>query len=96
MNKIKGEWAYSFEQEEHEIYVDRLGNLTLLGPSAQGRAGNKNFDDKKEVYETDTDMIMTRNLTQYNKWTIQEIEDRQKFMADQLVGIFTLNVDKIK
>jgi uncharacterized protein with ParB-like and HNH nuclease domain len=92
----EGEWASSFKQEDHEIHVDRLGNLTLLGPSAQGRAGNKNFIDKKNVYATDTDMFMTRKLTENEKWTKQEIDQRQNLMAEKLVRIFTLNLEEIK
>ncbi|WP_026584153.1 DUF262 domain-containing protein [Bacillus sp. J33] len=92
----EGEWATNFTLEEHEVYLDKLGNLTLLGPSAQGRAGNKKFKDKQSVYKTDTDMLMTQGLTNYVNWTKKEIEERQIKIAEEAVKIFTLKVENIK
>ncbi|KEO84709.1 DUF262 domain-containing protein [Tumebacillus flagellatus] len=91
-----GEWANKFSQEEHDVYLNRLGNLTLLGPSPQGKAGNRRFEDKLRVYQNDTSMLMTHELTNYATWGIEQIEDRQEKMAEKAVDIFTLDYSHVK
>lgn len=93
--KLQNEWVQLFTKEEHEIYLNKLGNLTLLGPRAQGKASNKIFSEKKKIYKTDTDMKMTQQLTQIDKWTKDEIDKRQVKIAEAAVEIFTLNLNKI-
>ena len=72
-----------------------MGNLTLLGPKAQNKTSNKFFDKKQDVYKEYTDMFMTKELLEYNKWGIEEIEKRQKEMAKKFVEIFTLDIEKL-
>ncbi|MCX7569196.1 DUF262 domain-containing HNH endonuclease family protein [Tumebacillus sp. DT12] len=91
----EGEWGALFTKEQHDMYLNRLGNLTLLGPSAQGKAGNKKFAEKRRVYEQHTDMIMTAQLANYDKWTVDEIDERQAEMAARAVDIFTLDISKL-
>ncbi|WP_146202175.1 DUF262 domain-containing protein [Clostridium perfringens] len=82
-------------KEKCELYLNRLGNLTLLGPKAQSKTSNKFFDKKQEVYKEYTDMLMTKELLEYNNWGIEEIEKRQKEMAKKFVEIFTLDIEKL-
>ena len=44
--KINDEWI-NFNDEDHETYLWRLGNLTLLGQEYNNRAKNKGFDKKE-------------------------------------------------
>lgn len=89
------EWVNDFTKDEHDIYVNRLGNLTLLGPKGQGKARNYKFNKKKDVYKLDTDMKITQELCKYNKWTKKIIDKRQNLIAEKLVDIFTLDIDKL-
>ncbi len=45
--KINDEWI-NFNDEDHETYLWRLGNLTLLGQEYNNRAKNKGFDKRKK------------------------------------------------
>ncbi len=58
--KINDEWI-NFNDEDHETYLWRLGNLTLLGQEYNNRAKNKGFDKKKEIYKK-SEIKMTRDL----------------------------------
>ncbi|MDZ4908660.1 DUF262 domain-containing protein [Clostridium perfringens] len=82
-------------KDECEKYLNRLGNLTLLGPKAQSKTSNKFFDKKQDVYKEYTDMLMTKELLEYSNWGIEEIEKRQKEMAKKFVEIFTLDIEKL-
>lgn len=89
-------WIGVFRDKERcELYLNRLGNLTLLGPKAQSKTSNKFFDKKQEVYKEYTDMFMTKELLEYSKWDAEEIEKRQKRMAEKFVDIFTLDIKKL-
>lgn len=90
-------WISQFGSiEECEVWMNRLGNLTLLGNGGQGKAKNKLFDDKKKVYREHTDMFSTKQLLEYNDWNKDNIRKRQKLMAESYVDIFTLNINEIK
>ena len=95
-NLNKDEWASIFTKEDWEVYVNRLGNLTLLGTKGQLKVSNKKFDEKKKLYQTYTDMKSTLEIASYSKWTKEDIEKRQGKMAEEAVDIFTLDVDKIR
>lgn len=96
-------WIDSFKEdkddkygkEQCEIYVNRLGNLTLLGQNGQNKASNKVFISKKEVYKKHTDMFITKEILYYDKWDTESIEDRQEKMAVKYVDIFTLDIKKL-
>lgn len=90
-------WIKAFDnsKEQCEIYVNRLGNLTLLGQRGQNKASNKFFDDKKEVYKNHTDMLMSKEVLAYDTWNSDTIEKRQDDMSKNYVYIFTLDLEKI-
>ena len=89
-------WLKEFANPEQcELYLNRLGNLTLLGPVGQANASNKSFDLKKQVYQKKTDMYMSRELIKYYEWNVKNIEERQKEMSRKIVNIFTLNINDI-
>lgn len=89
-------WIQSFETiEQCEMYMNRLGNLTLLGQLGQNKASNKYFDDKLIIYKNNTDMIITKELLDFKKWTPIEIEERQTRMSRKYIDIFTLDIRKI-
>lgn len=61
----------------------RLGNLTLLGNKLNSGIQNSTFINKKESYKGSCYEI-TRRLVKYDKWTIAEVEDTEKYYAEQL------------
>lgn len=96
-NDYGKKWIKAFEDcdESYELYINALGNLTLLGQSGQNKASNKFFDDKKEVYKKHTDMFITKELLEIDKWDAENIKKRQSKMAEKFKDIFTLDIEKI-
>lgn len=78
---------WDIEEEVHEEYVNRLGNLTLLGQEYNKNASNKTFEYKKEIY-AQSNIKMTKNLASYETWGPTMIEERQKEMAKLAIKIW--------
>lgn len=47
--RLADDWKVDADQ--HEMYVNRFGNLTLLGQEYNRSAVNKDFESKKEIYQ---------------------------------------------
>lgn len=81
-----GEWKIS--KDDHEEYLWRMGNLTLLGSEYNKKNSNKLFEDKKEMYSK-SKIDISNTLVNYKKWTKKEIEERQKELAKKAVNIWS-------
>lgn len=44
------QWVKDFSEEERELYMHSLANLTLLGGTKNTQASNLDFKEKKEIY----------------------------------------------
>lgn len=84
----KNDWGII--KEDHEQYLQRLGNLTLLGDEKNQSASNAKFDRKKEIY-SESKISMTQELTKNKTWTIKDIEKRQKDLADKAIKVWSKN-----
>ena len=73
--------------ENYESLLHRLGNLTLT--NYNGEMSNKSFDDKKEIYK-DSKFYYTTHLVRYNKWQINEINNRSQMLANEACKIWNL------
>jgi hypothetical protein len=69
--------------------VNKLGNLTLIGPEYNRRMRNKGFEKKKKEFEK-SELSITRELLNYRSWGKTEIEERGKRLAAEAVRIFSL------
>ena len=87
--KINEDWI-NFNDEDHETYLWRLGNLTLLGQEYNNRAKNKGFDKKKEIYKK-SEIKMTRDLVSIDDWTTFTIVKRQENFAEIALKIWPRN-----
>lgn len=85
MPKSNKKWNY--DDFMHEEYVNRFGNLTLLGPEYNNDASNNLFLDKLEQYKK-SEVNLTRQLLDKEDWGKEEIEDRQMWLAEQAVNIW--------
>lgn len=61
-------------------YVYRLGNMTLIAARLNRDLGNANFPAKKRVYAQDR-LEITRKVLDVEKWTHEEIKNRQNWLA---------------
>lgn len=71
----------------HEDFVHKLGNLTLLGSEFNRKISNSLFDKKKEMYQK-SEIKITRDLMNYHQWGSEEIEHRQKHFTNLALTIW--------
>lgn len=85
------EWrAFLESAQDHEMYLSRLGNLTLLEASLNRRAQNLGFDGKRSIYTT-SKYALTKEIAKYENWTPGHIEERQKEFAHNAKSIWRLD-----
>lgn len=74
-------------EEIHETYLWRLGNLMLLSGKFNREASNKPFEEKKTKYER-SKIEPNKQVSEYTKWESDQIEDRQKKLAEYAIKIW--------
>lgn len=80
-----------FNDAQHEAFVYRLGNMTLLRSSPNRDLGNAPYSEKRAVY-ADSGFEITRKMAAENDdWTTERIDARQRWMAKQAVGIWRVD-----
>lgn len=72
----------------HDRWISRLGNLTLLSGKINVAARNGSFETKLPHYEK-SDIELTKALTAYSSWSTQEVERRQKDLAQLALKTWT-------
>lgn len=70
-----------------EKYIYRLGNLTLISEELNHELGNAPFDIKREQFAKQS-LDITRRIAESAKWTAEEINRRQNWMAGLAVKIW--------
>lgn len=75
-NPIQGE-----RLTNHNALVDRLGNLTLLDRALNQSIKNSPFKDKTGAYSK-SDLLITKQLTEFGSWGEQSINQRQEIMSE--------------
>ena len=79
-----------FSDDEHEESVYKIGNLTMLGASANRGLGNAVFARKREVFAT-SEFQITGRLAGYATWTKIEIAEHQKWLAQQAKAVWRVS-----
>lgn len=64
----------------HELYLHRIGNLTLTGYNSV--MSNKSFKEKKEKGFADSRFKMNKYLSKCDKWSLTELKKRGESLAD--------------
>ncbi len=79
---LSKEWnmALGEDVKQHELYVNRWGNLTLLGGKLNITASNQPFPKKRTFYES-SKITVARDLVQYDEWGLDQIDERQDHLA---------------
>ncbi len=80
-NKHWSDWK-NFEEQNAQDWVNRVGNLTLLGQSDNkpGDNDNGNFSNKKPFLSRSA-INLNREIADKDDWSLAEIERRQKNLA---------------
>ena len=87
-----GDWESLLgdEAREHKFYINRIGNLTLLGSEMNIVASNNPFEDKKKEYKK-SNIVITNDVCWFSKWGLNEIEIRSRKLAEIAVEIWNYN-----
>jgi hypothetical protein len=81
----------SFSDDDHERFVDRLGNQVLLQPEVNRRLGTQPFALKVEAYR-ESAFPTTRLAAEYGEWTPEAIQARQARLAELAVAAWRVEV----
>jgi len=83
---LNEDWrAYLGEDaERHAEYLNRLGNMCLLGEISNTRLGSKLFSAKVAKYAA-SNIETTKALAKYKEWRCEQIDQRQRALADLAV-----------
>ncbi len=72
---------------EHSSVVNRLGNLTLLSRKLNTTIKNASFPEKKPYY-AQSELYITRDLTQFDDWSPNKITERQDALSRNVAAIW--------
>ncbi len=76
-------------KEKHKEYVNKIGNLTIIKGSWNQSMSNRIFNEKKKDYQK-SDISITKELTHYERWTFEDIENRSGKLANRAIEIWNL------
>jgi hypothetical protein len=77
--KPEGNWP-QFNDEQVDMYVNRLGNQALMRASDNSDIRSASFNDKKAVYAA-SPYVLTSQIADLPIWDVDSIQDRQKVLA---------------
>lgn len=82
-----------FDAEQHEDYLKRIGNLTIMKTKLNNDQKSLGFFDKKKIY-ADSQIGITKALAEYEgDWKPEYIEKRQNELAELAVKTWSLNLE---
>lgn len=84
------QWGH-IEDRDHEQFVYRLGNMTLLSSSVNRDIGNASFKVKKEKYKESEFQITQRIYAENNTWDPERLKVHQKWLAEQAAAIWRIS-----
>jgi hypothetical protein len=73
--------ALGEDADQHELFVNRWGNLTLLGGKLNITASNQPFAEKLGLYRQ-SKIALAQALAAYEDWGLPQIEARQAQLAE--------------
>lgn len=77
------------DADQHALYINRWGNLTLLGGKLNIGASNLPFANKVEIYQQ-SKIALARELANQESWGLEQIDERQEKLAAIAEGIWRI------
>lgn len=79
----------AFEGHDPRDWINRIGNLTLLTKTDNKptRNFNRSFEKKKAIFR-ESSLSITSRLAEYDDWTPESIEKRQRYMVKRAVEVW--------
>jgi len=79
------------EDRDHEQFIYRLGNMTILNKAVNREIGNSQFDVKSKYYKESEFQITQRVSTENTNWTPERIRNHQEWLARQATAIWRIS-----
>ena len=77
------EWIDAFSSQDEAINnCHRLGNLIILPPEINSSLGKLPFHEKLPIYRECTHLRMVREITEYEVWNKEKIDERELQIAE--------------
>lgn len=83
------------EIDNYELYVNMLGNITLVSISDNSSFQNGNFEYKKSVMNGTKHIKLNEEITNKSKWTVEEIKNRTDKLIEQICKIYPYTLGKV-
>ncbi len=83
--------AWDMDSETVDAYHKRIGNMALMAKGDNSKIGNGHFADKSAFYKK-CPYVLTQSLKDYTDWGPDEIEERQKGLAELAVKTWPITV----
>ena len=86
-------WKDRFNEEQHQKWLHKLGNLTLLSSSMNAAAKNYGFDRKKEVYKTKSKKCpfgMTQELCESQEFDLNALIERHEKLKGEILDLWAV------
>ncbi|MFB2920271.1 DUF262 domain-containing protein [Aerosakkonema funiforme] len=87
----KDSWLVELSKIDPNLYIYRLGNMTLLDSSVNRKLGNNSFQDKCAKAYQSSKLKITQEILDYPVWGPKQIEERQNKMAKAACQIWRLD-----
>ena len=84
-------WRERFTDEEHQLWLHRLGNLALLAGNKNYKAQYFDFERKKEIYAELNNRVSfdtTKEILDQYDWRASAIEKRQYQMVEMAASVW--------
>ncbi|MFV8482705.1 DUF262 domain-containing protein [Mycoplasma sp. 1932B] len=93
--KMGGEWKQYFTPAEHEEYLHKIGNLTILDLKDNSKSSNNNINEKISFIEKEyKDFLITKQFISYIKQNSEKIVDPDWNVEEKLVWTPQLIADR--
>ena len=86
-------WQKRFTPQQHNFWLHKLGNLTLMSGIKNSEAQNSSFDKKKEVYGKSNKKVsfdITKDICGYSDWDIKSLQDRHNQLIEMAKKIWQM------
>lgn len=91
-------WRGHFNEDEHRLWLHRLGNLALLAGIKNYKAKFYPFDRKKEIFSSKNDKVSfdtTKAIIEMREWTPTQLKERQAELIRRAVRIWSVSGESL-
>lgn len=86
-------WKERFTEDQHSLYLHRLGNLAMLCGSKNYKAQYYDFPRKKKIYSDRGEKVsfdLTKEICLESEWSVEAIKKRQERMMQLAMKTWTI------